>query len=219
MTSFPERTWQLDRDETGKMFAPSAERNKDAIVQVLVDLCPDGARVLEIASGTGQHTVHFAAAFPAARFQPSDIDPDRCASIRAYMAESGLPNIDDPIVLDAAAAGWPQTISGFDLIVIVNLFHLISEEKVKSIITQATQALADGGKIVVYGPFMRGGELTSEGDEAFHQALVRQNLEIGYKDDFDVIEWFEENWLELRHVLEMPANNLCLVAQKPNMSY
>jgi hypothetical protein len=103
--------------------------------------------------------------------------------------------------------------------VIVNLFHLIPEEKVKSIIAQATQALADGGKIVVYGPFMRGGELTSEGDEAFHQALVRQNPEIGYKDDFDVIEWFEENWLELRHVLEMPANNLCLVAQKPNMSY
>jgi len=71
--------------------------------------------------------------------------------------------------------------------------------------------------LIVYGPFMRGGELTSDGDIAFHNSLLAENPDVGYKDDFDVIEWIENNWLEMRHVLEMPANNLCLIAQKADV--
>ena len=217
MTTPPEGTRQLDRDETGKMFAPSAERNKDAIANILDDILFPGARVLEIASGTGQHVVHFARCFPEIQFFPTDLDPARCASVDAYRLTSGLKNIAPAQVLDAASPGWAQAAGHVDAIIIINLFHLISEKVVKSILSEAAQALGANGKLIVYGPFMRAGELTSDGDVAFHNSLIAENPDGGYKDDFDIIEWIENNWLEMRHVLEMPANNLCLIAQKADV--
>jgi SAM-dependent methyltransferase len=213
MTSTPEGTTRLNRGDDGKMFAPSADRNKDAILSVITNVVKSTARVLEIASGTGQHTSHFAHHLKDMTFQPSDLDPERCASIRAYCVD--LTNVADPIVLDAGRSGWSQDLCNFDAIVIVNLFHLIPESTVKTILHEAANALSAGGILIVYGPFMRGGDLTSDGDIAFHNALVSENPDIGYKDDFDVIDWIQENWLEMRHILEMPANNMCLVAQKP----
>lgn len=201
--------------DSAALVAPSAARNADAICEVLQSIAPKTGRALEIASGTGQHITVFAGAMPQLTWTPSDIDPTRIASIAHYVAEARLPNCNAPVTLDATAPGWSETMHGIDLIVLVNLLHLISEDEVQTLLKDAAMALAPGGLIVIYGPFMRGGDLTSDGDEAFHQSLTAADPEIGYKDDFDVIDWAMENWLDLNHALELPANNLALVFSKP----
>lgn len=201
--------------EEGKLFAPAAARNSGVLCDLLAEVAPAKGRALELASGTGQHAVAYAARLPGLMWQPSEVEDIRLASIRSYAEESCLKNIAPPVQLDATAPGWSAAQSGQDLIVLVNLLHLISEGEARTLIREAAAALAPGGRFVIYSPFMRGGELTSDGDRAFHAALSSHDPEIGYKDDFDVIDWLHGAGLELLQAVEMPANNLALIAEKP----
>ncbi|MGB7318818.1 MAG: DUF938 domain-containing protein [Planktotalea sp.] len=198
----------------GRLVAPSAANNTRPICQVLRDVAPKFGRALELASGTGQHCVAFANACPNLTWVPTDIDEDRIASIGIYVSEAQLPNLTLPVRLDATQKGWSNTTGKLDLIVLVNLLHLISEAEAQTVVREAAAALAPNGVFLLYGPFMRGGELTSEGDMRFHESLVSTDSEIGYKDDFDVIDWVVDAGLDVAHVLEMPANNLSLVFRK-----
>lgn len=200
--------------QDGKLFAPAAARNAGAIGELLHSVAPDEGRALELASGTGQHVVAHAARLPGLTWQPTEVDAARRDSIRAYIQEAGLDNILPPVALDATAPGWAAQYGGQDLIVLVNLLHLVSEAEAKCLITEAAAALAPGGRFVIYGPFTRGGALTSEGDRSFDAALRAHDPETGYKDDFDVIDWLHDAGLELLQAVEMPANNLALAAEK-----
>lgn len=199
----------------GRLIAPSAANNSAPLCAVLRDVAPKEGRALEIASGTGQHCVAFARACPNLTWVPTDIDAERLASIGIYVSEAQLPNLTLPVRLDATQAGWSHTTGKLDLIVLVNLLHLVSEDEAQVILSEAAQALAPGSVFLLYGPFQRSGELTSQGDMRFHESLVNTDPEIGYKDDFDVIEWAMDAGLDMAHVLEMPANNLSLVFRKP----
>lgn len=198
----------------GRMFAPSAARNADAIVALVCDRAPDSGTALEIASGTGQHIVRLAAAMPGLTWQPSDVDPARRASIDAYVGEAGLANLLPAAPLDATAPGWGADHGGQDFILLVNLLHLISETEARILIREAATALAPGGVLMVYGPFKRDEDLTSEGDAAFHASLTAQDPEIGYKSDFDVLDWGQAEWLDYVDMVEMPANNLAILWRK-----
>ena len=201
--------------DDGRMFAPSAARNAADIATLVADHAPATGRALEIASGTGEHAAVFARAMPGLDWQPTDIDAARRASVNAHAAVAGLPNLRPAIPLDATAAGWGATHAGQDLIVLVNLLHLISVFEAKTLIAEVAQALAPGGRFVLYGPFLRDGQTTSDGDTAFHASLRAQDPEIGYKDDWDVIDWIHANWLDLVQLVEMPATNLAFVARRP----
>lgn len=201
--------------DDGRMFAPSAARNAADIAALVAQHAPDLGRALEIASGTGEHAVVFAKAVPGLDWQPTDIDAARRASVDAHAAVAALPNLRPAIALDATAPGWGAAHSGQQLIVLVNLLHLISENEARTLIAEVSQALAPGGLFILYGPFLRDGETTSEGDRSFHASLRAQDPEIGYKDDWDVIDWIHANWLELVQVVEMPANNMAFVARRP----
>ncbi|MCI5096242.1 MAG: class I SAM-dependent methyltransferase [Rhodobacteraceae bacterium] len=201
--------------EGEKLFAPSAARNAAAITELLLQIAPAEGRALELASGTGQHVVAFATAMPALSWQPSEADPIRMASVDSYARDAGQPNIRPALQLDATAPGWGQRHAGQTLIVLSNLLHLISDAEAETLIAEAALALAPGGRLVIYGPFMRGDELTSEGDQQFHASLTAHDPEIGYKDDFDTMDLMQEAGLEMVQVVEMPANNLALVAEKP----
>ena len=201
--------------QDGKLFAPAAARNAEVLCDLLAEVAPEQGKALELASGTGQHAVAYAARLPGLCWQPTEVDEIRRASIQAYAAESGLSNISPPLPLDATAPGWSADHPGQDLIVLVNLLHLISESEARTLIREAAAALAPGGRFVIYGPFMRGGELTSDGDRNFHAALSGHDPAIGYKDDFDTITWLQAAGLELVQAVEMPANNLALVTGKP----
>ncbi len=201
--------------EGARLSAPSAERNRQPISDLLARVAPQTGLALEIASGTGQHVVAFAERLPGLTWQPTDPDPTRRASIDAHAAEAGLNNLLAARDLDAAVPGWATGHGGQSLIVLVNLLHLISSGEVRTLITEAAQALVPGGHFVVYGPFMRGGELTSEGDKQFHASLRATDPETGYKDDFDVLDWSQAAGLSPLEIIEMPANNLAIILQKP----
>lgn len=196
-----------------KLSAPAAERNVAAITDLLRRVAPPTGTALELASGTGQHVTAFAAAMPGVTWQPTEPDALRLASIDAYRVESGLANLLAPQTLDATVPGWGQDRS-VDLVVLVNLLHLISEPEAQTLITEAARALRANGVLVIYGPFMRAGELTSDGDRTFHQSLIAHDPDIGYKDDFDTLDQMVEAGLSITLVGEMPANNLALVATR-----
>lgn len=201
-------------DQGAKLFAPAAARNAEALGDVLERLVPTRGRALELASGTGQHAVAFARRLPGLEWQPSEIDAARRASVDAYVAEAGLANIAPAVALDATAPGWGAALGGHALVLLSNLLHLVSREEAETLIGEAAQALVPGGLFVVYGPFLRGGVPTSEGDARFHASILAQDPDAGYKDAEAVLEMMAEAGLERIEVVEMPANNLCLVARR-----
>jgi SAM-dependent methyltransferase len=195
--------------------APSAERNAAPILAELSRHAPAKGRLLELASGTGQHAAQFAAALPGLTWQPTDANPAMLASIAAWVAEARLPNLRAPLALDAASGGWGKSHQGQDLILSVNLLHLISEAEARVVIAGIADALAPGGKALIYGPFRRDGQLTSDGDRAFDARLRAQDPAIGYKDASAVAAWAGALGLHTDPPTAMPANNLLLVLGRP----
>jgi SAM-dependent methyltransferase len=211
--NLPDSASIAEGETGGKLFAPSAARNAEAITEALAAIAPATGPALEIASGTGQHVVGFARALPRLVWQPTEIDPVRRASIDLHVAEAALPNLRAAIALDATAPGWGAVHSGQALIVLVNLLHLISTGEARTLIAEAAQALGPGGRFALYGPFLRDGTATSEGDARFHASLVAQDPEIGYKDVADVTDWLRAAGLMPQAPRDMPANNLLLAAR------
>lgn len=197
----------------GRCIAPSNDRNAVSILAVLrAEVKPQG-RVLEIASGTGQHAAQFSAAFPGLVWQPTDVNPANLSSIAAWATHAGGPNLQSPIVLDATSPGWSDQWADQDVILLVNLLHLIPAPAARALFAEAALAMAKNGLLLIYGPFLRDGKATSDGDAAFDAHLRTQNPAIGCKD----LGWVAG---ELRAVglsvktEEMPANNLMLIARK-----
>lgn len=194
-----------------KLHAPSAARNVEPILQAITPFVPRGGWALEIASGTGEHVARYAAAFPRLQWQPTDIEPARLASIDAWGA--GLPNLLPAKHLDASQQGWGKTWQPQDLILFSNLLHLISEAEAETVLREAVLALGCGGVFLIYGPFLRGGSFASEGDRRFHESLRAEDAEIGYKPFEWVQSILSDAGLKSEPPIEMPANNLLLVAR------
>ncbi len=199
--------------QDGRLVAPAASRNADALCDLVARYAPPSGRALELASGTGQHAAAFAGRLPGLHWQPSEVDAERRNSIDVYAR--GLPNVAPAVDLNATAEGWHQHHGERDLIVLINLLHLISWAEVQTLVAEAAQALRSEGILILYGPFMRNGTLTSDGDRRFHGALIQQDTEIGYKNDTDMIDLLQGCNLTMVDTVEMPANNLAFIASKP----
>ena len=194
----------------GRRHAPSAIRNQDAILDVLRVEAPANGKLLEIASGSGQHAAAGAKALPGLIWQPSDANPDNLASITAWAAHDPQPNLRAAVVLDAASPGWAKDWPAQDVVLIINLLHLIPTDIAQAIIANAARALGPSGKLMLYGPFLRDGQTTSDGDAAFDASLRAQDERLGYKDLAWVIAEFANANLKTR-ITQMPANNLMLI--------
>ncbi len=195
----------------GRRVVPSAQRNAGPILQVLQGLGLHG-RLLEIASGSGLHAAHMAAPL-GVTWQPSDVDAANLPSIRAWAATS-TGAILPPILMDATQPGWAKTLPPQDAVLLVNLLHLIPEPAAAALLAELPLALAAAGRACLYGPFLRDGQATSPGDAAFDASLRAQDPAIGYKDLAWVTGQLTKAGLDLR-VIDMPANNLMICAQKP----
>jgi SAM-dependent methyltransferase len=196
----------------GRRHAPSAARNAEPILAALQASLPPRGRLLELASGTGQHAAAFAAALPGWHWQPSDVEPGNFRSIAAWAAPSAG-RIAPPIRLDAGRGGWAVGLPGFDAVLVVNLLHLIPDAAALAVVEGMAAVLCPGGVALVYGPFLRDGLPTSPGDADFDAALRAQDPTIGYKD----VAWVDAALARAgcrvtRH--DMPANNLMLIAFK-----
>src|SRR5262245_4289215 len=133
-----------------KLTWGAPERNKAAILDVLVRVLPAAGSVLEIASGSGQHVVYFAAGLPRLEFQPSDVDPTNLASIQAWVAEAGLDNVRAPLCLDVCASDWGVTA---DALFNANMIHIAPWACAVALFEGAARHLSKSGVLVLYGPF------------------------------------------------------------------
>ncbi len=194
--------------------APAALRNRDAITRELARLAPARGRALEIASGSGEHVVRFASALPGLRWYPTDPDPAQRASIAAWIAAEGAANVEAPRALDVSQPGWARDEAPADLVVAVNLLHLITQPAMQAALKGIAELLAPGGIAVLYGPFLRDGEATSDGDAAFHAELTSRGTGIGYKDVVDVVATAVRQGLSHVETVRMPANNLLLAFER-----
>ena len=197
-----------------RLHSPAAAKNVSHITELVRSVSPKNGLALEIASGTGQHIIKLAAAIPNLTWQPSDIDPTRLNSIASWSFEKQLPNLLPPIKLDVTDEGWSALCPNQDFILLVNLLHLVSEREAAVIIGGISQSLTPGGRCVIYGPFMRGGFLTSDGDEFFHQSLIEADPDIGYKNDTWMLDLFQSHNLKTVKIANMPSNNLAFIIEK-----
>lgn len=194
--------------------APSCERNRDPILQVLRTHFAQRTQVLEIGSGTGQHAVHFAAAMPWLQWQCSD-RAENLPGIRAWLDEAGLPNTPAPVELDVAHGSWPST--NFDAAFTANTLHIMGWEEVEALFVGLGEMLAfapvaaNAFTLAVYGPFNHGGEFTSESNRDFDASLRARNPRMGIRD-FEAVEALARGiGLEMIDDIAMPANNRTLV--------
>ena len=202
-------------EQGGKLHAPSAARNIVPILHAIQKIVPPHGKALELASGTGEHVVQYAAHFPDLAWQPTEIDPARLTSISARTREADATNISSPRAVDACSAGWSDMFDRQDLIIWSNLLHLISEPEAGVILTEAAKGLKESGVLIIYGPFLRGETFASEGDRRFHESLRESDPEIGYKSFQRIQNQLAACGLINDPPIEMPANNLILVARKP----
>lgn len=189
--------------------APAAERNKDPILAVLARILPVSGLAVEIASGTGQHVVHFAGALPGWTWQPTELDPEMRLSIAGWLEETGLPNILPPLALDVCEAHWP--VARADAVLCINMVHISPWQATLCLIAGCERLLEPGGILFLYGPYRRFGRHTAPSNEAFDSSLRERDPEWGVRDLEIVVETAERHGFGLSEVVEMPANNLSVV--------
>lgn len=216
MTPKKPRTLEpLGKAGDARLSSPSTGRNKGPLLEALWDELADASQVLEIASGTGEHAVHFCTALPHLHWQPSDVADDALASINAWRAASALEGIAPPLKLDMMADAWWEGVAPpIDFIFCCNMIHISPWATTRGLMQGARALLGPGGKLSLYGPFSRGGVHTAPSNEDFDQSLRSRDPSWGVRDRDDVAREAKGAGLDLVREIEMPANNLVLLFQK-----
>src|SRR5260221_6322391 len=169
-----------------RRYAPAPLRKRGASLAVRARALPPAGLVVEVASGSGEHVVHFAAALPALEFQPSDPDPASRASIDAWAADASLPNLRPALALDAEAEIWP--LAAADAVLCINMIHIAPWRACRGLIRGAARILGAGGVLCLYGPYKRAGRHTAPSNAEFDLGLRARNPEWGVRDLDSVAE-------------------------------
>ena len=202
----PEDAPQPWHPAPGVRHAPATARNRDPLTDALTDaLLPASGLVLEVASGTGEHAVHFARRFPELEWQPTDADPDALESIAAWRQARPAPNLRPPLALDVREP-WP--VERADAVLAVNLLHISPWAATEDLVAGAARVLPAGGPLIVYGPFWREGVEPAASNLAFDESLRARDAGWGVRRLEEVSAAAERVGLTLASVTEMPANNL-----------
>ena len=202
----------LNAGPEAKRHAPATARNRDAIADMLSGSLPASGTILEIASGTGEHIVHFAGAFPHLLWQPSDHDVLGLDSISAWSTEAGLPNLLPPVLIDASAPDWP--VARADALLCINMVHIAPWAAAQGLMAGAGRLLPKGAPLILYGPYIVPGVETAPSNLAFDANLRAQNPDWGLRDLAEVEALAAAHGLLLDQQIEMPANNLSLIFLK-----
>ncbi len=163
-----------------RLSSASAARNRGPILDILRESLPRQGLVLEVASGSGEHVVHFAAALKWLTFAPSDPSPKGRESIAAWIAATGLDNVLSPIALDAAQSPWP--VERADAVICINMVHISPWAATIGLFENASAILPSGAPLYLYGPYKRGGAHTAPSNADFDAGLRAQNSAWGVRD-------------------------------------
>ncbi|HXA40027.1 MAG TPA: DUF938 domain-containing protein [Phenylobacterium sp.] len=197
----------------GARTSPATARNRQPILEVLRPRLPAGARVLEVASGAGEHAVFLASALPGVSWRPTDRDAEALASIAAWREAAGLANLAAPIRLDAAdPVSWPA--GPIEAVVCINMVHISPWAATQGLMAGAAQVLAPGGRLFLYGPYLEAGVQTASSNLAFDASLKSRDPAWGLRDLADVKALAAANGLRFGERIAMPANNLIVVFEK-----
>ena len=208
-------------DVTALPFSQACENNKQPILEVLQSELQGSNHVLEIGSGTGQHSVHFAPNLSELQWQTSDVISNH-RHIIAWHNAYPAPNLYSPLAFDLAHNSIPVSShlnsshvdKPYDVIFTANTLHIISWALVERLFTLASDALPVDGKLIVYGPFNEHGNYTSEGNQRFDAMLRAGNPDSGIRHKEDIVSLANEHHLQLNNTYAMPANNQLLVFRK-----
>lgn len=202
-----------------RRHADATLRNRGPLLDVLRRHVRAGDRVLEIASGSGQHAVYFAPRL-GVTWQPTDADPAALASIEAWRAHdpadpagadrdrADLPGgtVLPALTLDVGAP-WP--VATADVLLAVNMIHIAPWAATVALFAGAARL---GPRVVaLYGPYKRGGRHTAPSNEAFDAWLAARDPEYGVRDLEAVLAEASGAGFALVELVEMPANNLTVV--------
>ena len=191
-----------------KPYAESSENNKAPIRDVLKEVFTERMRVLEIASGTGQHAVYFGRELPHLTWQPTEL-AHNLAGIQAWLDEARLPNVLSPLAIDVGDASWP--ITKVDAIFNANTVHIVSWPEVERMFANIGRVIAPGGYVCFYGPYNYDGKFTSESNARFDAWLKSRDPNSGVRDFEAVNQLAALHGLNLSRDIAMPSNNRMLV--------
>lgn len=192
-----------------KPHSPACERNRDPILEVLMDaIVPTDRRLLEIGAGTGQHAVYFAPHFPRLEWYPTDLS-DKIPGMNQWFKEANIPNIQKPVRLDVTKDDFPKV--KFDIVFTANTLHIMHWKDCKSFMKLLGNRLREGSRAIFYGPFKYNGEFTSPSNAEFDATLKARDPLSGIRSFEDINSNMMKNGFELVFDHDMPANNRMLV--------
>ena len=194
----------LKTDPKDRLLFPATERNREFILEALKPRLKNAKKVLEVASGSGQHIAYLAPLFPHITWQPSDVDPLHRRSITAWTAQ--MHNVLSPINLDALASSW-SNLEDIDLIFCANMIHIAPWEACLGLLDRATEVLKHNGCLALYGPFMENGYHNATSNAEFDKSLKARNPDWGIRDLSLITEIAKKNGLDFDYKQDMPANN------------
>jgi hypothetical protein len=195
-----------------RIYAPATQRNRDVILDVLRKVLPRSGLVLEIASGSGEHAVHFAQALPQLTFQPTDPTPDALASIAAWIAAANATNVRAPLLLDVTAQTWP--VKSADAVLCINMIHISPWGATLGLMRGAAALLRPGAPLYTYGPYKRDGAHTAPSNVDFDASLRARDPSWGVRDLEAVASAAQTAGFTAPEITQMPANNLSLVFRR-----
>ncbi len=218
----------IDLPQDARQYAPATQRNREAILEVLLQVLPPTGTVLEISSGTGEHAVFLAPQLHPRKWIPSDPNPIAIASIASWRQYCPADNLCKPIALDASAPIWSieldeRSLSSANVdfkqdpltaLVNINMIHIAPWSACLGLMAGAGRILAPGGILYLYGPFKLNGEHTASSNAEFDRSLQQQNPEWGVRNLDDVVAIAKAQNLSHLRTFQMPANNLSVVFER-----
>ncbi|CAN5796936.1 DUF938 domain-containing protein [soil metagenome] len=194
--------------EDVRRFAPATQRNRAPILAFLKGVLartPSSPRVVEIASGTGEHAAYFARELDVASYQPTDGDASSCASIDAWVEHEKATRALPAITLDVETSPWPITQA--DVVLCINMIHISPWSACLALLDGAASVLTEGGPLVLYGPYRVGGAHTAPSNAEFDRSLRDRDPRWGVRDLEAVIDEAKSRGLRHEETVTMPANN------------